>query len=107
MRCTFTSRVAGNIAAGKYNDGTHEMRPILTTRIYDGIVASEERLNKQAVKTAQWKAAGILPAPRITLKADDLTTRINHKQSSLRQPEFVPPTNWLGSNGSIRNNRFF
>ena len=27
---------AGNIAAGKYNDGSHAMRPVLTRRVYDG-----------------------------------------------------------------------
>ncbi|MCH5375474.1 MAG: hypothetical protein JJ992_16000, partial [Planctomycetes bacterium] len=30
---------AGNIAAGKYNDGSPEMRPVLMRRVYDGIVA--------------------------------------------------------------------
>jgi len=31
----------GNIGAGKYNDGTPPMRPVLQQRIYDAIVASE------------------------------------------------------------------
>ena len=32
---------AGNVAAGKYNDGSKENRPVLTRRIYDAIVAAD------------------------------------------------------------------
>src|SRR5262249_36306163 len=31
---------AGNVAAGKYNDGSKEMRPVLTRRVYDGNVGA-------------------------------------------------------------------
>jgi hypothetical protein len=31
----------GNLGAGKYNDGTPPMRPVLQKRVYDAIVASE------------------------------------------------------------------
>ncbi len=31
---------AGNIAAGKYNDGSHEMRVVLANRLYDGMKAA-------------------------------------------------------------------
>ena len=34
----------GNIGAGKYNDGSKAMRPVLSERILDGMVASEARL---------------------------------------------------------------
>jgi hypothetical protein len=39
----------GNIAAGKYNDGTHEMRPVLVRRMYGAIVASEAKLKPAPV----------------------------------------------------------
>ena len=51
----------GNIGAGKYNDGSKEMRPVLTQRILDGIVASEERLDPHAIESVRWKTHDILP----------------------------------------------
>ena len=41
---------AGNIAAGKYNDGTPAARATLTRRIYDGIVASEAKLQREPIE---------------------------------------------------------
>lgn len=55
---------AGNIAAGKYNDGSHEMRPVLTRRVYEGIVASEQDLRPVPVERAEWNTVEILPPPR-------------------------------------------
>ena len=31
----------GNLGAGKYNDGSHEMRPLLTGRMYEAIVKGD------------------------------------------------------------------
>src|SRR5262249_12595373 len=38
---------AGNIAAGKYNDGSPAVRPVLVRRVYEGIVASEQTLRPE------------------------------------------------------------
>ena len=51
----------GNIGAGKYNNGTHEMRPVLTQRMLDGIVASEQNLQPQAIESLAWETQDILP----------------------------------------------
>lgn len=51
----------GNIGAGKYNDGSKQRRPILTQRILDAMVASEERLELQTIESFTWKAHDILP----------------------------------------------
>lgn len=51
----------GNIGAGKYNDGSKEMRPVLTRRILDGIVASEEKLEPQPIESVRWQTHDILP----------------------------------------------
>lgn len=74
---------AGNISAGKYNDGTKAMRPILTQRIYDGIVASEQNLTREPVETAEWRTKEILPSVRKTLNADQLTAAIHNKQNAV------------------------
>ncbi len=51
----------GNIGAGKYNDGSKEMRPVLTKRILDGIIGSEESLRPEAIKSIAWETQDILP----------------------------------------------
>ena len=63
---------AGNIAAGKYNDGTKPMRAILARRIYDGMVAAAKDLRREPVGEAIWKTADVLPAPRADLNAEAL-----------------------------------
>jgi hypothetical protein len=63
--CThiYFSGCGGNIAAGKYNDATHEMRPVLVRRMYDAIVASEQKLERQPVTSVEWSAAPVLLTP--------------------------------------------
>ncbi len=51
----------GNIGAGKYNDGSQKMRPILTERILTGIVESEKNLDPQPVQSLSWDTHNILP----------------------------------------------
>ncbi len=51
----------GNIGAGKYNDGSHEMRPVLTQRIYDGMVQSEAALKPEPVATIGWSTHDLHP----------------------------------------------
>lgn len=52
---------AGNIAAGKYNDGSPEARVALTTRLHEAIVASEEALAPQAIEHVSWATHEIVP----------------------------------------------
>jgi len=52
---------AGNIAAGKYNDGSAEARVQLTDRMYAGISASEKGLKPQPIGNVSWKTHPILP----------------------------------------------
>ncbi len=61
----------GNIGAGKYNDGSKEMRPVLTQRIYDGIVGSEADLQPEPIRSLRWTTHDILPFhdPRFELDA--------------------------------------
>ena len=74
---------AGNIAAGKYNNGAKETRPILTQRMYDGLVASEASLTRVPVQTWIWRTEDILPPPRSTLRADDLARQIADQSASV------------------------
>ena len=45
---------AGNIGAGKYNDGSPEMRPILTERILDGMRAALASTRKEPARRLSW-----------------------------------------------------
>ena len=58
---------AGNIAAGKYNDGSPAARVRLTDRIYRGIVASEENLRPEPLAEMSWRSAEIFPTPNSAL----------------------------------------
>jgi hypothetical protein len=51
----------GNIGAGKYNDGSREMRPILAKRIYDGIVGADRNLQREPIEKVSWKTYEFLP----------------------------------------------
>lgn len=74
---------AGNIAAGKYNDGSAAMRPILTQRIYDGMIAGETALTLRPVPALAWKTATVLPQPRPSLDAAALAQMVATKTHSV------------------------
>jgi len=74
---------AGNISAGKYNDGSHEMRAILARRIYDGMIASEKQLKPEPIGHVTWKTHDILPPIRNTFQEEALKKTISNKASSV------------------------
>jgi hypothetical protein len=95
-RHVYFTGCAGNVAAGKYNDGSHEMRPVLSQRMYDAIVASEHNLQPVAVESAQWRSVPILPPPRSTLLADRLQQQIGNRDGpvvSRNRPAYM--LSWL------------
>lgn len=50
---------AGNLAAGKYNDGAPENRPVLAERLYRAMVASEERGERVEAGRLVWRSRDI------------------------------------------------
>jgi hypothetical protein len=74
---------AGNIAAGKYNDGSKEMRPLLTQRIYDGIIASEQALKPEPIGAVRWRTHDLLPPPRSGISAEQLEQQIANKKNAV------------------------
>jgi hypothetical protein len=76
---------SGNVAAGKYNDGSKEARVTLTGRLYDGIVASEAALKRVDVKDTRvaWKTVDVLPPPRASLHADMIAKQISDKTAQV------------------------
>jgi hypothetical protein len=55
---------AGNITAGKYNDGSKEYRPILRDRIYSGMVAAWKATQRYAVSGWDWRVEQVKLYPR-------------------------------------------
>ena len=55
---------AGNITAGKYNDGAHENRPILRDRMYDGMKASFKSTKTMPIDGWDWRVEQVKLPPR-------------------------------------------
>ncbi|MDB5334842.1 MAG: hypothetical protein JWN70_461 [Planctomycetaceae bacterium] len=65
----------GNIAAGKYNDGTPAMRPILRDRIYDAMVAAWKATEKHPVTQYVWRSEPVNLPPRTEAAYSEETAR--------------------------------
>jgi len=82
---------AGNVAAGKYNDGSPAARVRLTQRMYDGIVASEANLKPEPIGRVEWRTREVLPAvnPQIAIDAlDELMQKRRDNVVSRMRPAF-------------------
>jgi hypothetical protein len=55
---------AGNITAGKYNDGAKENRPVLRDRIYEAMRAAWQDTARHAVTGWEWRVGPLKFAPR-------------------------------------------
>ena len=55
---------AGNVTAGKYNDGAHENRPILRDRMFEGMRASLASTKKTLVEGWDWRIEQVKLPPR-------------------------------------------
>jgi hypothetical protein len=82
----------GNIGAGKYNDGSKEMRGVLTQRILRGMVASEQELDPQAIESIGWETHDILPPADARFDEEALMRQIsdsNQRVVSRNRPSFT------------------
>lgn len=73
----------GNIGAGKYNDRSVEKRPLLSRRVLDGIVASEEALVPQPIQTIRWQTHDILPPIDSRFEEEALMELISRKDQRI------------------------
>jgi hypothetical protein len=67
---------AGNIAAGKYNDGSPEARVRLTDRIHQAMLRSEAALTRQPLRQVRWTTRDILPPADPAFVPAELRARI-------------------------------
>lgn len=72
----------GNIAAGKYNNGTPEARRQLTDRIYTAMVASELDLHPQRIQQAAWQTRDVLLSPRASFTESSLMAEVRNQDNA-------------------------
>jgi len=65
----YFTECAGNITAGKYNDGARENREIFTSRLQTAMVESEASAQRLDVDGFEWRSAPISLPPRPDLDA--------------------------------------
>jgi hypothetical protein len=88
---------SGNVAAGKYNNGTPEARRQLTDRMFAAMSASMSDLKPQPIQQVGWQTQEILPAPRSGFIAERLIEEIANSQNALAnriRPSMM--LSWLG-----------
>lgn len=74
----------GNVAAGKYNDGTPEMRVVLTERMSDAMRRAWESTEKQPLTASgvRWRVEAVQLPPGAHLDADTLRATLEDDQAA-------------------------
>lgn len=74
---------AGNISAGKYNDGSPAARVALTERMHAGMIAAEATLRPQPLRRVSWRTDKVLPPPHARPTEEELVAAIANPANSL------------------------
>jgi hypothetical protein len=70
---------AGDVTAGKYNDGSPASRAALTRRLRDAMAESEENATKEPIREIAWRSGSIPLAPRRDLREDRLLATLEDR----------------------------
>ncbi len=73
----------GNIGAGKYNDGSKEMRPILMQRMLAGMQESTKNLRPEKIASVNWVTQDILPPVNPAIDVEKLMAQITDPKESV------------------------
>ncbi|MCH2124430.1 MAG: hypothetical protein MK165_06545 [Pirellulaceae bacterium] len=96
--CTYIyfTGCAGNVAAGKYNNGSKPVRPLLTKRLHQGILKSLAGLQPEAIHSGGWKTVNLLPPKRESFVFDQLAQQIaDPDQSSIHRNRCAYRLAWM------------
>ena len=76
----------GNVAAGKYNDGSKEKRPMLAGRLAEGMKTAWEAQRKQPISASEvgWKTVPVSLPVRETLVEKELLTKLEDDSLNLK-----------------------
>ncbi len=74
---------SGNVAAGKYNDGSRENRPVLAARLAAGMQKAWDNLRKEPVTAADvaWDVAPVAVPARDTLDEQELRALLENEKA--------------------------
>lgn len=74
---------AGNVAAGKYNDGAHENRQIFADRLAAGMALAWKDTKKFPIDSddVQWRVKAVAIPPSHALKEDELVATLEDKDA--------------------------
>jgi hypothetical protein len=89
---------AGNITAGKYNDGSHANRVILRDRVYQAMVAAWDDTRRFAVRDWRWRVEQVKLPPRAEPAFREPESRRvleDSKQSAARRGNAAFQLAWL------------
>jgi len=98
VRQIYFTGCAGNITAGKYNDGAHENRPVLRDRIDTAMKAAWKTTERHPVKEWAWRIEPVKLPPRSELSfGDDASKQIleDVKQSKAKRNNAAFQLAWL------------
>ncbi len=79
---------SGNVAAGKYNDGAPENRPLLAGRLAAGMAAAWQATRRQpvAAEDVEWRERGVrLPPSALVMDEDALVKMLDDPKERLAQ----------------------
>lgn len=74
---------AGNVAAGKYNDGTPDARRRLTDRMYQALVDSSRAVRREPLTRVAWHAQDVLLEPNPAFDVAKLEAQIADKKAQV------------------------
>jgi hypothetical protein len=89
---------AGNVTAGKYNDGSHANRGVLANRVYDGMRAADAdaEAHARALGSIEWVTAPFRFEPRADLDLDRLKAIVaDPKQTVVNRNRGAMVCGWL------------
>ncbi|MCB1275702.1 hypothetical protein [Prosthecobacter sp.] len=89
VACVHFDGAGGNVAAGKYNDGSKDNRPVLAQRLADGMKLAWESQTKHPITAAdvKWTVEPVAVPVRDTLVEDALLTKL--KDASQKLPDRI------------------
>lgn len=78
---------SGNVTAGKYNDGSREMRPVLAERLAAGMQKARQNTKKSAIAAdvVEWRTISVALPPRETLDEDELKSVLGDSKADVRE----------------------
>lgn len=74
---------SGNVAAGKYNEGTPQSRRELTDRMHDAMKRSLALLAPREIGRVVWRTEEVMPAVRASFAEEQLLATIANRDASL------------------------